>query len=406
MITYIIRRLIQNVLTVLGIVFVLWSVQVYLASGGISRDYPFARGGIIKVYQYIDAEISAHVREMDSIVPELREGTGTRWNKLRLEKLRLERDKRYIEQQYSVDKPWPLSFLASLYDPTDTSFYHPIQDKEVPYGLDVWIGPLHITGSGLLTGDWGASRVPDPGFNSSVRGNWGSTMLLLALTLFFSVLLAIPLGVLAAVRQRTRTDHTLVFFTSLSLSTPPFITGFLLILFLAVIPYKLHTNDGWTWLPYLPVGRANSLDRSDLLDFIYHLTLPLFCMVVIVSPNLIRYVRSSMLDVLGKDYIRTARAKGAKPFKVLFRHALRNASMPLITAIGLSLPFIITSLGIVEYVFGYPGVASYLIDSVRGGSAPAILQAVTLAVAIISLLNMLADITYTLIDPRVSYNKA
>ncbi|HEX8218876.1 MAG TPA: ABC transporter permease [Chloroflexia bacterium] len=405
MITYIIRRLIQNVLTVLGIVSVLWSVQVYLASGGISRDYPSARGGIVKVYQYIQGQIEQRATEMDSIAPELREGTGTRWNRLRIEKSRLERDKRYIEQQYSIDKPWPFSFFASLFDPSDTSYYHPILDKEVPYGIDVWLGSLHITGSGLLTGDWGASRVPDPGFNSSVRGNWGSTILLLALTLILSVILAIPLGVLAAVRQRTKTDHALVFFTSLSLSTPPFITGFMLILFLGIIPYKLHTNNGWTWLPYLPVGRANSLDRSDLLDFVYHLTLPLFCMVVIVSPNLIRYVRSSMLDVMGKDYIRTARAKGAKPSKILFRHALRNASMPLITAIGFSLPFIITSLGIVEYVFGYPGVASYLIDSVRGGSAPAILQAVTVAVATISLLNMLADITYTIIDPRVSYNK-
>jgi peptide/nickel transport system permease protein len=112
-----------------------------------------------------------------------------------------------------------------------------------------------------------------------------------------------------------------------------------------------------------------------------------------------------MLDVLGKDYIRTARAKGAKPFKILFRHALRNASMPLITAIGLSTPFIITSLGIIEYVFGYPGVGKYLIDTIRGGSTTAILQAVTVAVATISLLNMLADITYTIIDPRVSYNK-
>jgi peptide/nickel transport system permease protein len=398
--------LVQNFLTVLLILFGLWTVQVYMASGGINRDYPFARGGVIKVYEYIVGQIAQHVSEMDSIQPELREGTGSRWNRLRLEKQRLEEDKRELEQQYSIDKPWPFSFFASLYDPTDTSYYHPIQEREVPYGLDVWLGPLHITGSGLLTGDWGASRVPDPGFNSSIRGNWGSTILLLVFTVFFSVLLAVPLGVLSAVRQNSRTDHTVTFFTSLSLSTPPFITGFIVILFLAIIPYKLHTNNGWTWLPFLPPGQGNSLDKSNPLDYLYHLTLPLFCMVVVVSPNFIRYVRSAMLDVLGKDYIRTARAKGAKPFRILFRHALRNASMPLIAAIGLSTPYIITSLGIIEFVFGYPGVGSYLISAIKGGSTPAILQTVTIAVATISLLNMLADITYTIIDPRVSYNRA
>jgi peptide/nickel transport system permease protein len=113
-----------------------------------------------------------------------------------------------------------------------------------------------------------------------------------------------------------------------------------------------------------------------------------------------------MLDVLSKDYIRTARAKGARPYKVFFGHALRNAAIPLITAVGLSTPFIITALGIVEYVFAYPGVGAYFtINIVKAGGSAVGLQAAIIAVATISLLNTLADITYTIIDPRVNYSK-
>jgi peptide/nickel transport system permease protein len=137
------------------------------------------------------------------------------------------------------------------------------------------------------------------------------------------------------------------------------------------------------------------------------MVLPLATLVLIVAPGFSRYVRSSMLDVLSKDYIRTARAKGVRPFRVFFRHALRNAGLPLITAAGLSTPFIITSLGITEVVFAYPGVGAYFTESIlRGGFGPTVLQAVTVAVLVISLLNMLADITYTIIDPRVSDSKA
>jgi peptide/nickel transport system permease protein len=397
MLTYIIRRFTQSLLTVLLIMFAMWSVGAHLSLYGPTRSY-----------NRTSAQLDAITKEADAIPLVQREGTGSRYNRLLAEAEDLKLEKRALEQQYSMDKPWPLSFLAWVYDPADSSYYDTRDHKEHPYGLDAWIGPLHITGSGLVTGDWGGPRVENPRFPSGIQGNALNTLLLLVLTLILSVALALPVGVLGAAKHDTKLDHTLTFFTITGLSTPPFVTGFLLIVFLGIIPYQLHYNNNWTWLPYLPTGGGHGMDKNgDFADYIYHMVLPLTTLVLIIAPGFSRYVRASMLDVLGKDYIRTARAKGARPYKIFFRHALRNAALPLITAVGLSTPFILTALGIIEYVFGYPGVGSYFTKAVlNAGNSPAALQAGVIAVGIISLLNMLADILYTVIDPRVSFSKA
>jgi peptide/nickel transport system permease protein len=394
--TYIIRRFMQSFLTVLLILFAMWSVGVYLSARGPAKGY-----------ESISVRSVVLAKSMDEIPLEQRADTGSRYNRLRIEREENERFKRELEQEYSLDKPWPLSFLAWLYDPADTSYYDTVKREEVPYGMDLWVGPVHLTGSGLVTGDWGYPRVVDPRFRPGIIGNAGNTLLLLALTLFLSVLIAVPVGVLGAVKHDTKTDHAVTFLTMTGLSTPPFVTGFLLIVFLGIIPYQLHHNNNWTWLPYLPTGGGSSIDKEgDFWDYVYHMVLPLTTLVLIVAPGFSRYVRSSMLDVLSKDYIRTAKAKGARPYRVFFGHALRNAGLPLITAVGLSTPFIITALGIVEVVFAYPGVgASFTITILRGGGSAVALQAATIAIATISLLNTLADITYTIIDPRVSYSK-
>jgi peptide/nickel transport system permease protein len=394
--SYIIRRFAQSFFTVLVILFTMWSVGVYVSARGPARGYPA-----------ITEQLASLTKSMEELPLEQRADTGSRYHRIRIQKEDTERFKRQLDQLYSLDKPWPLSFLAWLYDPADSSYYDPFQHKDVPYGLDLWIGPLHITGSGLVTGDWGGPRLNGPSSPTAIRGSVGNTLLLLGLTLFLSVLIALPVGVLGAVKHDTKTDHAVTFFTMTGLSTPPFVTAFLLILFLGIIPYQLHHNNNWTWLPYLPTGGGSTVGRdSDFLDYLYHMVLPLATMVLIVAPGFSRYVRSSMLDVLSKDYIRTARAKGARPYRIFFRHALRNASLPLISAVGLSTPFIITALGIVEYVFAYPGVGSFFtITIVKYGTASIGLQAAIIAIATISLLNTLADITYTIIDPRVNYNK-
>ena len=391
---YIIRRFAQSFLTVLIILFTLWSVTTYL-------------GHPARVYALMSVQVAELAKSMDELPIEQRADTGSRYNRMRVQKEQDEIFKRELEQIYSLDKPWPLSFLAWVYDPADTSYYDKIQRKDIPYGADFWVGPLHVTGSGLLTGDWGGVRSTNPRYQSTVGTNAWNTLLLLVLTLFISVLIALPVGVLGAVKHDTNTDHAVTFFTTTGLSTPPFVTGFMLIVFLGIVPYQLHTNNGWTWLPYLPVGGGHSVDKDGgFLDYIYHMVLPLATMVLVVAPGFSRYVRTSMLDVLGKDYIRTARAKGVRPFRIFFGHALRNAGLPLISAIGLTTPFIITALGIVEYVFAYPGIGAFFtIHIVKGGASAIGVQAATLAVATISVLNTLADIAYTVIDPRVSYNK-
>lgn len=394
--TYIIRRFTQSLLTVLGILFAMWSVGLYLGPRSPITGYHSTK-----------AYVETLTKAMNELPAEQQSDSGSRYNRMRIDREGAERRLRELEQQYSFDKPWPLSFLAWVYDPADTSYYDPVKRADVPYGMDLRIGSLHLTGSGLVTGDWGNLRSNNVRYRPQLWGGAGNTLLLLGLTLIVSVLIALPVGVMGAARHDSKADHALTFFTMTGLSTPPFVMGFLLILFLGIIPYQLHHNNNWTWLPYLPVGGGHSLDRQgDFFNYIYHMILPLTTLVLVVAPGFSRYVRASMLDVLSKDYIRTAKAKGTRPYKVFFGHALRNAAIPLVTAVGLSTPFIITALGIVEYVFAYPGVGAYFtITIVKGGGSALGLQAVIIAVATISLLNTLADITYTIIDPRVSYSK-
>lgn len=329
-----------------------------------------------------------------------------------------------LTSAYPVDEPWPLSFLAWLYDPNDTTSIDPVTNQELPKGVDITIGSLQIKGDGALFGEFGNSNYVFRGqeVRELIGNRWGNTASLLGLAFLMSVVVAVPVGLIGAVRHNSKLDHSLTFFSFVGMSLPPFVLGLILIIFLAVIPFQLRLTNGWEWLPYFPPGSVASLGQEEsFINRLYHLALPAITLALGQIAWMSRHVRFSMLDVLRRDYVRTARAKGVRGWRVTSKHAFRNALIPLITVIGLSIPALATGTIVVEKLFGYPGLGYLLFFSLGGctptaGSetpcppynafpdTPLALVLTLILIFVVTFANMLADIFYAVADPRISYN--
>lgn len=328
-------------------------------------------------------------------------------------------------EYYKVDRAWPLSYFLWLFDPQDTRLNEQGEEVPVDTGLDLKIGPLSIKGSGVLTGDLSKStRIEVNGDVAEIIGQrWGTSAWLVLSSMLLSVLVAVPLGVLGAARRNTGLDNALTVGSFVGLSMPTFLLGLLLIIFLAVLPSLWHHVDGWTWLPYFPPGAITSLDReNDPVNYLYHLVLPATALSAVQIGVISRYVRFSMLEVLGEDYIRTAFAKGVARRRVVLKHALKNALLPLITTIALALPSILSALILVESVFAYPGLGRLFYLS-SGGTftamqsldispdlklvsfmdVPLALALFMLMIIVVAVANTVADLLYAAADPRVSF---
>jgi peptide/nickel transport system permease protein len=329
-----------------------------------------------------------------------------------------------LAQRYKLDKPWPVGFFLWLFDPSDTTQF--VNDEngntlQVPKGIDLRIGDLHITGSGILTWDLGftASVGRDAPVGELIGERWLNTLVLVGSSILLAVLVALPVGIISAVRQRSRLDHTLTFLSFLGFSIPPYMLGVFLVIFLAVLPFIWHNQFKWDWLPYLPSTFATDTDQQgNLMNRLYHLILPCVTLALPQIALLSRYVRSSMLEVLRQDYIRTAWAKGLRSHRVILRHALRNALIPLITMLGVLLPGLASGAIIVETVFGYTGMGQLYFRALGGCIAesqpcpptgypmdyPLALTLTFIMIVVVALANLLADLLYTAVDPRISYS--
>lgn len=333
-----------------------------------------------------------------------------------------------LQDYYRVDKPWPLSYVAWLFDPERTTEMN--QNREiVPVGIDITVGEWRLKGSGVLTGDFGRvgnltsfdGRVKrGPTVTSQIGKSWGNSAVIVGLAVIFSVLVAVPLGIVASARPGGVLDRAVTFVSSLALSLPLYGLAYVLISVLAILPYYWNTQLGWSWMPHLPAGSIHSLGQEgNTIDYLYHALLPALALAIPQIAIVSKYVRSSMLEVLGLDYIRTAWAKGVPKWRILGKHAFRNALLPIITVIGLVLPGIASGAIVVEYAFAYQGLG-YLTFTALGGCVPTddnpctsgtgtsmvptvLMALLVLLVGVIALANLLADIAYMAADPRVQY---
>ncbi|MEO5953617.1 MAG: ABC transporter permease [Chloroflexia bacterium] len=371
MATYIIRRFVQGLIVLVLATFVIYSILVITPGGPadqVAEALALGKNGAKPVNQaYLDNVIKA----------------------------------------YKLDSPYPVNYLRWLFDPKDTSYVDPNDGNSVKTkGVDLNIFGLEIKGSGALTGDFGNSLQIQKG--SPVMGlmldKLPNTLALTGSSLFLSILIAFPVGIIAAIRQYSRLDYAVTAFSFVGLSMPAFWLGLMLVIFLGVQAKTLH-DSGWTWLPYLPVGFASDTDQEgNIFNRIYHLILPVTVLSFVNIAGFSRYVRSSMLEVLRQDYVRTAWAKGLAQRTVILRHALRNALIPVITVVTLSLPFLFSGAIASEQVFSYPGMGKLFITAITVLDIPLIMAFLLIITTLIIASNILADVLYAVADPRIHYS--
>ena len=245
----------------------------------------------------------------------------------------------------------------------------------------------------MARGELGKSYRFDLPAAQIIRPRLPVTLELAVLALAFSVLLGVPAGVISAIRQDEPLDYALRVLSLAGLSMPSFWLGMVVILCLV---------RSFGWIPSMSYVSPFEDLRANLLQFLF----PALAVGYRSSALLMRFTRSAMLEVLREDYIRTAWAKGQRERTVVWRHALRNASLPIVTLIGIEFAFLIGGLVVTETVFNLPGVARYLIDAIQWRDYP-IVQNLTMLIAVVVVLaNLVVDLLYAWIDPRIKYGEA
>ena len=243
-----------------------------------------------------------------------------------------------------------------------------------------------------LRGDLGRSfKTGDP-VAALIWDRLGPTLQLTASALAFALVVAIPMGVLAAVRRNTIWDTLGSAVSLFGVSFPSFWLGIMLILLF---------SEALRLLP--PSGLSEYGREGDLASRVRHAILPTLTLGLIQMAAFMRFTRSSLLEVLRQDYVRTARAKGVPTRQVIWRHALRNALIPVVTVVGLSLPTLVGGAVLTETVFAWPGIGRLAVGAVFERDYPVIMGVNLLVAAVVIVANLLTDIAYCLIDPRISY---
>lgn len=256
-------------------------------------------------------------------------------------------------------------------------------DKPLPIQYLKWVGRL-------AQGDFGTAYT----FNrrpvlSLISDRLVGTLQLQAISLFLGLLIAIPVGILSATRQYSALDNSVTVGSFIGLALPNFWLALLLQIWLGV---ELG------WLPTLSAGQ----DEAGYPEKLKYWVMPV---IVLALPNIAyfaRFMRSSMLEVIHQDYMTTARAKGLESRVVLYRHALRNALIPMVTVVGLQLPRILSGAVVVEQIFAWPGIGALTFDAITRRDYPVILGVTMITGAVVMIVNLLTDVVYALVDPRIS----
>jgi peptide/nickel transport system permease protein len=270
-------------------------------------------------------------------------------------------------------------------------FVNPVQKKKIErqLGLDQPIITQYVNWiDGLAHGDLGYAYVSEKPAIDEILPRIPVTAKLAVLALAFSVLFGVPLGVLSAVRQDTALDYVLRVVSLSGLSLPSFWLGLLILM--AFVHW-------FGWIPIYQSSAANTWRELGLL------CIPAAAVGFRSSALVMRLTRSSMLEVLRQDYIRTARAKGASNATVNYDHALRNALLPVVTIIGIEAAFLIGGLIVTETVFNIPGVARFLVEAIRWRDYPIVQNLVMFIAVVVVFTNFIVDMLYAVLDPRIKY---
>jgi peptide/nickel transport system permease protein len=256
-------------------------------------------------------------------------------------------------------------------------------DKSIPEQFGIWFGRM-------LSGDLGQSYYYKTPVTELIAQRLEPTLSLALITILIAVLVAVPLGVIAAWRHGGWLDRTLMGFSVMGFSVPIFVLAYLLI-------WLVSLKLGW-----LPVQGYHRLAEG-LGPWLRNLTLPAITLSVVYVALIARVTRASVLETLGEDYIRTARAKGLPESKVLLRHALANAAVPIATVIGIGIALLIGGVVVTESVYAIPGLGRLTVDAVLARDFPTIQGVILFFSFIYVVVNLLVDLSYVFFDPRIRY---
>jgi peptide/nickel transport system permease protein len=298
-----------------------------------------------------------------------------------------------LKRQFGLDKPLPTQYLIWL-----------VGNDWMKVDMDGdGVAESYGTRKGVLRGDFGFSfRTRKPALEE-IGERLPNTIYLMTVTMLVAILIAIPIGILSAMRQYSTFDITVTTFSFAGQAIPEFWLGLLLILIFYAWLKNPFTGDS-----LLPSGGMTSIGATgfDLGDRIVHLILPVATGGLGWIAWYSRFLRSSMLDVIHQDYLRTARAKGLPNRLVIYKHALRNALIPLITLLALDLPYIFSGAIFVEILFSWPGMGRLYYQAALQRDYPILLAILIIGAAFIILSNLLADLLYAYLDPRVRYDQS
>jgi peptide/nickel transport system permease protein len=255
-------------------------------------------------------------------------------------------------------------------------------------------------GKGILRGDFGMSYRTRQPVIESISSHLKNTVYLMSVTLVVVAIIAVPVGVISAVKQYSIFDIVVTTLSFMGQAIPEFWLGLILLLV-----FYVWLKNPFTGEPLLPAGGMNTLGADfAILDWVKHLILPVTMGVVGWVTWYSRFLRSSMLDVIHQDYVRTARAKGLTMNKVYFKHALRNALLPLVTIFALDLPYIFAGSLYVEILFSWPGMGRLYYQAAIDRDYPMLMAILTIGTIVVIFSNLLADVIYAKLDPRIHYD--
>src|SRR5437868_735991 len=268
-----------------------------------------------------------------------------------------------IRRSLGLDQPWPVRYVKWLF--------------------------------AMAHGDWGfsfGSRIP---VWDLLKLRIPSTLAVVGTAYILSLVLALPIGILSAIKQYSIFDHVATTFAFIGFSVPTFFTGLLLIIVLSV---KLG------WLPFIYDSTLQVHDLASFGSQLRQSIMPIIVLALFQTATFVRYTRASMLENLPQDYVRTARAKGLAELRVIGRHVLRNSLIPVITLIALTAPTVFSGALITEQIFRVPGIGSLLITSIQNNDIPVIMAITFTFSFLVVLFNLVADLTYGVLDPRIRYD--
>ena len=273
------------------------------------------------------------------------------------------------------------------------------------YGLDQPVHVRYVKWMGAaLTGDFGTSHTHNRPVKDVLLAFLPNTLLLSGCALALAFLVGIVLGTIQAVRQYSLLDQGMSVLMLFFYSMPSFWLALMLIL-----TFSLFARNVWDWPIWFPASGMTSVDYESLSpagkirDVVMHLTLPTVSLALVLTAGIARYMRGSMLEVIHQDFVRTARAKGLPERSVIFKHALRNALIPVITLLGLYIPVLFSGTIFIEYVFGWPGMGKTIVDAISARDYPLVMAGSFFFAIMVVVGNLIADVLYAAVDPRIRY---